>query len=152
MEGEVGQAAEDTPQAEIDSPPAACVAAGLHEVRARLSGGFQEPGHVPGVVGEVSVHGQHMAAPIAHRSRDAIPEGRAQALLPRPVDQRDVAVVGAQLPGCLGGAVGAAIVDDVHMGTIRQGQRFQGIDKAGKVPSLVVGRDDDTELFQRPSP
>ena len=93
-------------------------------------------------MGEVGVHLADELCAARQRLAKAGDVGRAEALLARPVEHRDVRVLGRQPVGDLPGAVGRGVVDDQHVAGRVQALAHRG-DDGLEVRGLVVGGEDE---------
>ena len=115
----------------------------------RLAGpeGLEQRRHGPRVDGHVGVHVGHEGRPgQGHPGAD----GRPLAPVGRQGDDPVVREVGQQLPGGVGRPVGAAVVDDHHLGRFDVDRPVghgggEALHAGGQPGGLVEGRDEDGE-------
>ena len=87
-------------------------------------------------MGEVGVHLADQLGAAGERLAKAGDVGRAEALLARPVEHRDVRMLGGQPVGDLPGAVGRGVVDDQQVAAADQALADRGDDASRFEASL----------------
>ena len=130
-------------------PPAADVARAERDARPR--GRSHEPRQVVGVVGEVAVDRRHELGAGRERPLEAGDVGRAQPLLPLPVEDVEEADLGRQPVGQRAGPVRRGVVDHEHspVGSDRGQDGPERPNHRLEVLALVVGGDADDQPHAR---